>query len=113
MKKLMVGAVATLAAVTLSGCAPQNNMATNKVVITGEPVVLHKNGNVYVVPSHTVMAREGYYYVKVNNKEKVCYATQQPNLVGLNLLVLNVNVGGTSTTWSCYDVSPNYYVIQR
>lgn len=112
MKKLLLAASAVLTTVMLGGCA-QNYGQMEKITIVGEPVTLQKSGNMYIVPSNAVMARNGYYYVKINNRERVCYPQAQPNLARLNLLIVDVNVGGTTTRWDCYDINRDYFVIQR
>src|SRR5262245_4820883 len=104
MKKLMVSAVA-IASVILSCGA-----FANKVVISGEPVVIEKRGDYYYVPD-TYQPMADYYYVTVEGTNKVCYKSKQPNLT-LSPTTLNVEVKGSRTMWNCYDYDTNYFVVQ-
>lgn len=82
----------------------------NKVVITGEPVTLQQNGEDYSLPQD-YRGSTSYYYVTVNGSKRVCYLTEQPSLASLNLLLINVDVGGKKTKWSCYPVDETYFQV--
>ncbi|RUR09690.1 hypothetical protein [Legionella septentrionalis] len=81
-----------------------------KVVITGEPVVLEKRGDVYVVPS-AYTAATPYHYVTLDGTNRVCYAEAQPNLASLNMSTVTVDVNGTPQTWTCYDYDTTYFEV--
>ncbi len=109
MKSIIFGVTATVLALSLGACAQKSD----KIVLAGEPVVLERNGNTYVAPSNLTMTSEGYYYVNVNNRTRVCYVSEQPTLTNLNFLVLNVSIGGNTQRLVCYTASPDYFVINR
>ncbi len=82
----------------------------SKVIITGEPVTLQQSGEVYSLPQG-YQESGNYYYVTVNGSKKVCYLAEQPSLASLNLLMLNVDIGGKRVKWSCYPVDETYFQV--
>ena len=85
----------------------------DKVVITGDPVVLEKRGQVYYVPSSSVattVSGQPMYYT-VDSTKRVCYMEEQPGLAKLNLLFIKVNVGGSDKELKCYEYSPDYFTV--
>ncbi|MCE0724417.1 MULTISPECIES: hypothetical protein [Legionella] len=81
-----------------------------KIIITGQPIILEKQGNIYYVPSD-YQSTQSYYYVSVNGKRQVCYIDKQPELSALDTSTLEVNYHGSSLTWVCYPFDSNYFVI--
>ncbi|KTC64881.1 Uncharacterised protein (plasmid) [Legionella adelaidensis] len=91
-------------------CASFSSFA-EKVVITGEPVILDKRGDVYYVPSTVTASTTTYHYVTVDGTNRVCYADPQPQLASLGLMAIQVNVGGTTATWNCYEYNTEYFTV--
>lgn len=87
-------------------------LADDKVVITGEPVVLEHTGDVYTLPSGYVETTSTYHYVTVDGSQRVCYAETQPSLASLDVMAINVSVGGDSVVWHCYETNPTYFEIK-
>ncbi|KTD21558.1 hypothetical protein [Legionella londiniensis] len=85
--------------------------AEDKIVITGEPIVLEQQEGVYHVPADYT-ATTTYHYVMVDGAKRVCYAEKQPNLAALDLVTLDVMVGGETVVWNCYMYDPAYFEIQ-
>lgn len=83
----------------------------DKIVIKGEPVLLEKRGEIYYAPA-TLKTTNTYQYVTIGTEKRVCYLEKQPDLVSLNVLMLNVDVGGQQHTWNCYSYDPNFFVNQ-
>ncbi|KTD40586.1 hypothetical protein [Legionella parisiensis] len=79
-----------------------------KIIITGKPIILEKRGDIYYVPND-YESRKSYYYVIVNGVRQVCYMDKQPELSALNVSTLEVNYIGSSLTWVCYPLDPNYF----
>ena len=103
MKNLFLGAVGSLAMIfSLSANA-------EKIIIHGDPVLLEERSGMYYVPPSYQPST--YQYVTVDNTRRVCYEEEQPNLVGLDLLLINVDIGGTTTSWNCYYYDPDHFVI--
>lgn len=80
------------------------------ITITGTPVPLEQRGEVYFTPT-TFTPGGSYNYVVVNGTNRVCYAETQPNLASLDVLALQVNVGGQVMNWHCYAYSPDYFTV--
>ncbi len=76
----------------------------DKITITGAPVVLEQRGDVYYVPS-TYTSTTAYNYVTIGGKNEVCYLEKQPTLASVTATTVNVNVGGTTAVWNCYDAT--------
>lgn len=87
-----------------------NYAFADKIAINGAPVVLEQKGEIYYTPA-TYQPSKTYNYVTLNGTNRVCYATKQPQLASLDMIVVNVSVGGTSTVWNCYAYSPDYFVV--
>jgi len=81
-----------------------------KIVITGNPVVITQNGNVYTLPAGFTLNAE-YYYVTVDGVNKVCFSKPQADLKELPPTLLQVNNSGKTITWSCYNYDAQYFVI--
>ena len=58
-----------------------------KVIITGAPVVLEQNGEVYTLPS-TYTSTTTYHYVTIGGKNRVCYLDQQPTMASLDPMII-------------------------
>lgn len=82
-----------------------------RIIITGQPVVLEKQGDVYYVP-HDYKTTTSYYYVSLNGTRQVCYLDKQPDLTSLNTSTLQVNYNGSTLSWVCYPLDPNYFEAQ-
>lgn len=79
-----------------------------KIVITGEPIVLQKQGDVYYVPND-YKSTTSYYYVNLDGTRQVCYLDKQPELSALNTSTLQVNYNGSALSWVCYPLDTNYF----
>lgn len=95
---------------SLMMAASVSSFAAETITITGTPVPLELRGDVYYVPE-TYVPGDSYNYVVVNGTNRVCYAQPQPNLASLEVLPLQVNVGGSTVTWHCYAFSPDYFTV--
>ncbi|KTC90513.1 hypothetical protein OQJ18_01315 [Fluoribacter dumoffii] len=80
----------------------------DKIVITGQPVILEKQGDVYYVPND-YKTTASYYYVTVEGAQRVCYIEKQPQLTALDTSTLEVNYNGSTLTWVCYPFDTNYF----
>ncbi len=80
----------------------------SKIVITGQPIILEKQGDVYYVPND-YKSTTTYYYVNLNGTRQVCYIDKQPELSALNASTLEVNYNGSELTWVCYPLDLNYF----
>ncbi|MCW8408076.1 hypothetical protein OQJ13_03720 [Legionella sp. PATHC035] len=80
----------------------------DKILITGQPVILEKQGNVYYVPAD-YKTTTSYYYVTVEGAKRVCYIEKQPALTSLDTSTLEVNYNGSTLTWVCYPFDTNYF----
>ena len=80
----------------------------DKVMLTGQPVVLEQKGDMYVVPA-TYKSTTDYNYVTIGGKNRVCYLEKQPALASLDVMTVNVDVGGTTAAWNCYEYSADYF----
>lgn len=83
----------------------------DKVVINGEPLVLEKRGEIYVVPD-TYKVTKDYQYVVIDGTKRACYLDKRPDFVNLDVVSINVQVGGEKGTWNCYSLDPTYFVVQ-
>lgn len=92
-------------------CASSASFA-DKVFVTGEPIVLEKRGDVYYVPSTVTETTSTYHYVTVDGKNRVCYAEPQPTLASLDVMAVQVNVGGSAVTWNCYEYNTQYFEVR-
>lgn len=84
--------------------------SADKIVISGEPVVVEKQADVYV-PATTVTTSDGYYFFSVDNSKRVCYKEVQPSLAKVDLGLFAVKLGNDVVSLHCYDYSPDYFVV--
>jgi hypothetical protein len=80
----------------------------NKRIITGYPIVLEKQDDVYYTPGDYRKSKT-YYYVIVDGKRKICYLAKQSFLSALNSTLLEVNDDGSILNWYCYPFDNNYF----
>jgi len=86
--------------------------STSKVTITGEPVVLQQEGDVYALPKGYTTTNS-YYYVTVDGTKRVCYLEKQPTLTVLDkdLTLIDVQVDGKKVKWNCYPFDETYFEV--
>jgi len=106
MKNLIIK-TATLCLVAFSA-----SVFAEKVIITGQPVMLERQGDMYVTPQSYRVSPD-YQYVVIDGKERACFLEKKPDLVNLDAILINVRVGGQKATWNCYSTDPTYFTIQR
>lgn len=103
MKKLLLS-VTTLAIAVFS-----ISSFADRIVVTGDPVVLERSGDMYIAPSTIAASTDGYYYFTVNETKRVCYRTVQPSLAKVDLGPMNVRLGSDTVSLHCYTYSPDYF----
>ena len=104
MANLIVrSAIICLAAISTSAYA-------DKLVIKGEPMVLEKQGEVYIVPE-TYKVQE-FQYVVIDGQKRACFLDKMPDFVNVDVVSIMVQTGPTKSTWNCYSPDPKYFVIQ-
>ena len=82
-----------------------------KIVIKGEPLILEKRGEIYIVPGTYKV--QDYQYVIIDGQRRACFLDKRPDFVNIDVVSINVQVNSTETaTWNCYAVDPSYFVIQ-
>lgn len=86
------------------------NTYADKIIIKGEPVVVEKQGDVYMVPSTTVVSGPEYFFT-VNNTKQVCYKEVQPALSKVDLGIVAFKIGQDTVSLHCYTYSPDYFVV--
>lgn len=83
-----------------------------KIIITGQPITLEKQGEIYVTPD-TYKVNKDYQFAVIDGKERACFLDKRPDFVNLDVVSINVQVGTEKATWNCYTPDPTYFVIQR
>ncbi len=96
----------------LSLAAFSANAFAEKIIITSHPVVLEKQGELYVVPGTYKVAKD-FQYVVIDGKERACFLDKRPDLVNIDVVSINVQIGADRATWNCYAPDPTYFTIQR
>lgn len=81
-----------------------------KIIITGEPIVIQKQADVYV-PAN-VVATQDYYYFTENDTKRVCYKEANPALASIDAGIFSVKLGDEVVKLHCYDFSADYFVVQ-
>ncbi len=89
-----------------------SSFAFDKITITGQPVTLEKQGDIYVVPDNYKLT-QNYQYVLVDGKERACFLDKRPDFVNLDVVSINVKLGGENATWNCYSPDPKFFIIQH
>lgn len=87
------------------------NAYADKIVIGGEPTVIQKEGDVYVVPSTVSTTSTAPYFFSVNNTKQVCYKEVQPALAKVDLGILRFKMGNDTVSMHCYTYSPDYFEV--
>ncbi|AHE65926.1 hypothetical protein [Legionella oakridgensis] len=103
MKGILLKAILILLTVSFPAFA-------DKIIITGQPIVLEDRDDVYYVPAN-YSATTAYNYVTINGVNRVCYLEQQPTLAGVDMITINVEVNGVKTPWNCYAYSTEYFEV--
>jgi len=100
------------AAVLLAVCSA-SAFAADKIVITGKPILLEKNGDIYMVPQNAQLSKT-HQYVNVDGKERACFLDKRPDFVNLDVVTINVKLGdSTNASWNCYALDPTFFMIQN
>lgn len=106
MKKLIFGLV--LSTLTIASFA----IVAAPIIISGQPVILQNQNGVYYYPTGVVPdVNAGYYYYTVGDTNKVCYL-YEPEGLQINSTPLRVVLNGTEQELNCYDVNPQYFIVQ-
>ena len=105
--KNMITKMAALLLVVFSASA-----FAEKITITGQPITLEKQGDIYVTPQ-TFKANPNYQWVVVDGKERACFLDKRADLTNVDVVSINVRVGTERAIWNCYAPDPTYFVIQR
>ena len=88
------------------------NAFAEKIIITGQPLVLEQKGEVYVTPE-TYKFTQPYQYVAINGTPRACFLDKRPDFVNVDVVSINVQMGAQKATWNCYATDPNYFAIQK
>lgn len=87
----------------------------SKIVITGQPVIVQKNGDVYTLPND-YKATGTYNYVTLDGTQTVCYTTPPDELTTITpapkATKISVNVSGSNVEWSCYQFDNTYFEVK-
>ena len=81
-----------------------------KIIIKGSPLVLQKQGEVYVVPE-TYKVQE-YQYVEINGVKRACFNDARTDFSNVDVVTINIQMGANKSTWNCYAIDANYFVVQ-
>lgn len=84
----------------------------DKVMITGNPVVMDQNGNVYSLPANYTSTTT-YHYVTIGGTNRVCYLDKQPDLGNLDMITINVASEGKTVAWDCYAYDASVFEITQ
>ncbi|HRE32222.1 MAG TPA: hypothetical protein PLD88_09645 [Candidatus Berkiella sp.] len=82
-----------------------------KLIITGEPVILEKQGDLYVVPE-TYKVADNFQYVVIDGIKQACFLEKQADFSSLNVVTINVKLGDQQATWNCYPLDTTYFEIK-
>ena len=99
----------SLLALVLMGVSFQT--FADKIVITGEPVMLEHRGDLYYLPQDYTVGTT-YNYVNVECKQMVCYLEPQPAIATLTPVTINIEVGGAPSAWQCYPFETTYFEVR-
>jgi hypothetical protein len=105
MKKFIVHAVVVSIALFSA------NAFAEKIIIKGNPIVLEKQGELYVVPETYKV--QDYQYVEINGVKRACFSDARPDFANLDVVTINIQMGANKSTWNCYAITDNYFVIQQ
>lgn len=108
MKNIILKSAAVLLAVFSA-----SSFAADKIIITGKPLLLQKQGDVYMVPQEAKLSQT-YQYANIDGKERACFLDKRPDFVNLDVVTINVKLSdNTNASWNCYSIDPTYFVIQN
>lgn len=106
MKNLLV----TTAFLGLAACSA-SAFAVEKITITGKPVLLEKQGEMYVYPSGSTLGKD-YQYVTIDGKDRACFTEKKTDWGNLEVVTINVQAGKEKALWNCYSLDPSFFVIE-
>ncbi len=105
MKNVIVKA-ATLCVLAFSASA-----FAEKMTVTGEAIVLDKQGDVYVVPE-TFKVSPTFQYVVVDGTKRACFTEKQTNFGDLDVVTIDVKLGAEKASWNCYALDAAYFDVK-
>lgn len=107
MKNIIIK-IATVALALFSASA-----FAEKIIISGKPIILQKQGDLYTVPQDTKLSQT-YQYVNIDGKDRACFLDKRPDFTNLDVVTINVKLGDNSNAaWNCYSLDPTYFIIQN
>jgi hypothetical protein len=81
-----------------------------RIIVTGEPVVLQQRDQVYYVPTTYVQQPSvTYMYVTIDGVHRVCFLNANPALVNVEATQINIEAQGKRVLWSCYAYNTTYF----
>lgn len=84
---------------------------SDRILITGKPVVLELHPGYFTFPSDYTDNNMGYHYVTLTGTNRVCYLKAQPELSHLDMVQIVIEEKGLKLPWNCYQFNPNYFEI--
>lgn len=100
MKKFLLG-VSALTLLSLSAAL----YADAKVMIMEKPVILQKDGQMYVVPEGTNATTTYYTYTTDSGELQYCAVTAPTELVNVNGTMIEVKMNGATKQVTCYPAT--------
>lgn len=104
MKKII------LSILTLSSLGFATSAIADRVVIEGGPIVIERQGDVYVPKGDFSASSEPYYFV-LDNSKRVCYRQPQDTFAKIQTGPMAVRLqSGEIVNMYCYSYDPQYFV---
>ncbi len=98
-----------LSAVSMCLLIGSTSTFADKIMVTGQPVILEQRGTTYFLPENYQDPKMGYRYVTVGDTSRICYLEKNPALASLDLLVVDVQIGNETQSWNCYKYDTEYF----
>ncbi len=118
MKKIICGlAAACLMAFGAASLAA--DMVSAPITITGTPVMLEKNGDMWTAPERTTMSRDGYYYFNYAGtsgqpmQSMACYKERPQSLMNASSTMLDIKIGSNPMKLYCYPTNDTKYFMVK
>ncbi|HCA88758.1 MAG: hypothetical protein CMF38_01035 [Legionellaceae bacterium] len=84
----------------------------DKIMVKGEPVMLDKQGDVYMVPAG-YQSTTDYHFVSLDGQKRVCFGDKRAELSNVDEMTVQVSMDGKVMPWHCYAFDDSVFEMSK
>ena len=85
------------------------NSFAGKILVTGEPLEIEVNRDVYTFPDTYTERNKDLHFLTIMGIERVCFLKQMPQLESLDAISINILEHNRKLPWICYKFDSRFF----